>query len=191
MRLKLDIVGLLSKGEFTINGIAEALDENYSFVHKIVNELVDDGVINKRKIGKAFLCSLNFDNEETFVLLKLNEVKRRNKFYIKNNKLKLILDDFVGSVKDKFKKVDVIVLFGSYVKGSMNKDSDIDVLIVGNGEIGKVSKEIYAKYGKEINPVVMGLKSFIKEKDKVIIKEIIENHYVLYGVEKFIDLVFK
>lgn len=50
---------------------------------------------------------------------------------------------------------------------------------------------MYAKYGKEINPVVMTPSDFKKQKDKALIKELMNNHFILHGVENFIGLVFK
>ena len=86
-----------------------------------------------------------------------------------------------------------IVLFGSYAKGTATKESDIDILLISKTKAGidKITKEIYAKYGKEINPVIMTSEDFKRQKDKALIKEIIKDHYVLYGVEKFVNLVLK
>ena len=57
--------------------------------------------------------------------------------------------------------------------------------------LDKISKEIYAKYGKEINAIIITREDFKKQKDEALVKEIIKDHYVLYGVEKFVSMVFK
>ena len=103
----------------------------------------------------------------------------------------------VKSVFDKLQKLRQIhftcILFGSYAKGMATKESDIDVLLISKGKEGidKIAKEIYAKYGKEINVVVMTPDEFKKQREKAIIKEIISSHYVIYGAENFVNLVFK
>src|SRR3989338_1366326 len=169
MKLELRMVDLLAKGgEFTINELARNLDEYYSLVHRIVNRLTEDGVVKKRKAGKAYLCSLNF-SEKGMALLKLAELEKRDDLYAKNRKLKLILEDFLKPLESRLVSA---VLFGSYSKGMETKDSDIDVLLIvkGRADIDKVVKEIYAKYGREISAVNMTEAEFVRQKGKPIIK---------------------
>lgn len=195
MKLELKIVDLLAKDAgkiFTINEIAKTLGKYYSFVHGTVNKLAKEGVIIKIKAGKSYLCSLNLENEKTLALIKLGEIEKKEEFYNANKELKLILDDFVESVL-KQKDVAAIVLFGSYAKGLETKESDIDLLLITKRkfDIDKTAKDIYAKYGKEISPIMLSPNDFKKQKDRAAIKEIISNHYILYGAEKFVNMVFE
>jgi len=57
-------------------------------------------------------------------------------------------------------------------------------------EIDKITKEIHAKYGEEINPVMMNPSEFKNQKDEPIINNIIKDHYVLHGAERFVNMVF-
>ncbi|MFH1369785.1 MAG: nucleotidyltransferase domain-containing protein [Planctomycetota bacterium] len=195
MKLELKIVDLLAKDlekKFTINEIAKNLGEFYSFVHRTVNKLTKDGVLIKNKVGKSHLCSLNLKNEKTLALIQLSEIEKRDEFYNANKELKLILEDFVKSAESQL-NISTIVLFGSYAKGVATKESDIDVLLISKGkaEIEKITKEIYAKYGKEIAPIIMAQNDFKKQRDKAVIKEIASNHCILWGVENFVNLVFR
>lgn len=196
MKLELKIVDLLAKDvekRFTINEIAKNLEEFYSFVHRTVNKLSKDGVVVKTKVGKSYLCSLNLENEKTATLIQLSEIEKRESLYTVNKELKLILEDFIKTLESQHKNIVTIILFGSYAKGIATKESDIDILLISNEkiEIEKVTKAIYAKYGKEIIPIVMTQNDFKKQKSKPVITEMIKNHYVLYGVENFVNLVFK
>ena len=195
MKLELKIVDLLARNterKFTINEIANSLKEYYSFVHRTVNNLVKDDVITKEKAGKSYLCSINLGAEKTIELVNLSEIEKKNDFYNSNKELKIILEDFVKSAESAITPIS-IVLFGSYTKGTATKESDIDILLISKTKAGidKITKEIYAKYGKELNAVVMTLEDFKRQKDKTLIKEVIKGHYVLYGAEKFVNLVFK
>jgi predicted nucleotidyltransferase/predicted transcriptional regulator len=196
MKLESKIVDLLAKNMergFTINGIAKNLEEFYSFVHRTVNKLSKDGVVIKTKVGKSYLCSLNLENEKTATLIQLSEIEKRESLYTVNKELKLILEDFIRTLESQHKNIIAIILFGSYAKGTATKESDIDILLISNEkiEIEKVAKEIYAKYGKEIIPILMTQNDFKKQKDKAVITEMIKNHYVLHGVENFVNLVFR
>lgn len=195
MKLELKIIDLLARNterKFTINEIAKSLQNYYSFVHRTVNRLAKDSVIIKEKAGKSYLCSINLGAEKTFALMQLSELEKKNEFYSSNKELKVILEDFVRSVESTANPIS-IVLFGSYAKGTATKESDIDILLISKpkSSIDKITKEVYAKYGKEINAVLVTSDDFKKQKDKDLIKEIIKEHYVLYGVEKFVNLVFK
>ena len=193
MELKLKIVSLLSRNiekTFTINEIAKSMHEYYSFVHRIIGKLIREGVVLKTKAGKSHLCSLDTKNEKTIALIQLGEIENRDEFYSKNRELKLILEDLVESINSE--NVLTIVLFGSYAKGNQTKESDVDILILAERKfnIDKTTKELYAKYGKEINVLVMTPEDFKKQKDKAIIEEMIKNHYVLHGTENFVKMVF-
>jgi len=195
MKIELKIIDFLARNidkKFTMNEIAKQVNEYYSFVHRTINKLNKDKVIAKAKAGKAYLCSLNLENEKTLTLIQLSEIEKRNEFYDKNKELKLILEDFIDSMESKFNILS-IVLFGSYSKGNATKESDIDILLLSKSSIniGKKIKDMYAKYGKEINPILMTINDFKKQKDKALIKEIINNHYILYGVENFIKIIFQ
>lgn len=195
MELQLKIVDLLARNQekkFTINEIAKSLKEYYSFVHRIVNKLNQDGVVTKERVGKSWLCSLDTANEKTLTLIQLGEIEKREEFLSKNKELKLVLEDFVKSAMSKSMPVS-IVLFGSYAKGKETKESDIDILLICKIKSGfdKITKEIYSKYGKEINTILMNPDEFENQKNKAVIKEIISNHCILYGVEKFVYMVFK
>lgn len=186
-----DLLARNLEKSFTINKIAKSLDEYYSLVHRTVQQLSRDGVLKKDRVGNSHICSLNLENEKALTLVKLSEIERREEFNSKNRELKLILEDFVKSLEPQHGRIVTIVLFGSYAKGTATKGSDLDILLVVSEKIGidKITREIYSKYGKEIMPMVMTRTDFKSQKDKPVIKEIIENHYVLYGVENFVNMV--
>ncbi len=195
MNLTLKIVNFLSKNRekiFTINEISKELKQYYSYVNRVIDRLAKDRVIVRNKAGKAYLCTLNFENEKTLTLLSLSEIESKDEFYTKNKELKIILEDFVKSIEVKNNIVSM-ALFGSYAKGTATKESDIDILVISKEKtiIDKTTREISAKYGKEINAIIMSPKDFKNQKDKPLIKEIISNHYILYGADKFVELVFK
>jgi len=195
MKLELKIINLLARNKekrFTINAIAKALKGHYSLVHRIVSRLTKEGVIEKTKVGNSYICSINKDNDKTHALLQLSEIERRNEFYSADKELKLILEDLVKSFSQEGNALSII-LFGSYAKGTATKESDIDILLLSNKnkKTEKTAKEIYAKYGKEVNIVTMSPSKAKKQKEDIIMKEIKASHIILHGIEKFVDVILR
>ncbi len=193
MRLQLKIIGLLTNNlekRFTINQIAKNLNESYSFVNRTITKMISENLILKEKAGHSLLCKLNLKNDKTKVLISLNEVKKKKEFLNKNKELKLITNEILNKIKNK---TTSIAVFGSYAKGTITKESDIDLFILAEKKINMIDlvKEIYAKYNKEISPITMTQKELKKQKNKSIIREIIKYHVILAGFENFINLMLE
>ena len=192
MDTALQVVDLLWRNQekaFTINEIAKLLDGTYSYVNRVVLQLVKDNVIVKKTVGHAFQCSLNKLPEKTKALVLLSEVSRKEEYYQKHGKFKLLFDDFL---KELSKDVLFLVLFGSYAKGTFTKESDIDVLIITKTRenITSALRKINALYGKEISPLLLTKKELQQRKEEPLIKEIIKNHIVISGAEGFIQVFY-
>lgn len=69
------------------------------------------------------------------------------------------LNEFIKAVKEKYSdKIERIILFGSYARGDYGKESDIDVLIIGDmliDELIEISFPLLLKYGIYISPQIM------------------------------------
>lgn len=60
-------------------------------------------------------------------------------------------------------RIDIALLFGSMVRGKESKDSDIDVLIVGNLTFAETAERLVPAQkmlGREINPTIFGSDEF-------------------------------
>ena len=191
MRLQLKTIELLTNNpekRFTMNQIAKQLNESYSFVNRTLTKMIRDGLILKEKVGHSFLCGLNMKNDRSKALIIMNEVDKKQKFLNKNKELKLITGDILSKIE-----ADSIAIFGSYAKNTQTKDSDIDIFILTEKrlDITGIVRNIHAKYGREISPIVMTKKQLGKQKGKAIIKEIIKYHIILAGFENFVNLLLE
>ncbi|NJF26083.1 nucleotidyltransferase domain-containing protein [Thermococcus sp. Bubb.Bath] len=74
------------------------------------------------------------------------------------NPRKAAVDEFLQRLKDKFyNRIDGIYLFGSYVRGNYDEESDIDILIVGELTLDGVMDDVFEvllKYGVLLNVIV-------------------------------------
>lgn len=189
MDIALQIIDFLWRNQekaFTINEIAKQLNGTYSHINRVVLRLVKEHIVFKKTVGHAFQCSLNKQSEKTKALVLLSEISRKEEYYQKHGKFKLLFDDFL---KELPKDVLFVVLFGSYAKGTFTKESDIDLLIVINTkeDITSALRKIITLYGKEISPLLLTKKELQQRKEEPLIKEIIKNHIVISGAEGFIQ----
>lgn len=80
-----------------------------------------------------------------------------------------IMKKFQKAVETKGIKVEKIILYGSYIKGKFDKDSDIDVAIISPDfgkdrfEEGVMLFEIAYKIDPRIEPVPISLESYEKD----------------------------
>ena len=89
-----DVLELFSQNvvaSYSINQIAKKLNKSYPYVNKRVSALLDDGILQKRVVGSAHLCSLNFFNDSCIALLSLVEIEKRDAAIKKNRALDMAL----------------------------------------------------------------------------------------------------
>jgi predicted nucleotidyltransferase len=87
----------------------------------------------------------------------------------------------------KFKGISFAFLFGSYAKGSMKSDSDIDLFIVGDpaeDDVYRAVRKVEDLVGKEINYHIAGEAEFAqKSKTRSFMKDIVAKPLMLLGKE--------
>lgn len=149
---------------FSINQISKKLNKKYPYINKKVSSLLDMGIMKKIVIGRSHLCSLNLDNEKTRLLLGLNEI---------NKKLKIKTKEYDEFIED-------------------NEDIDICSII----KSGKKTVFILSDLKKRRKIERSFPESIIIEKSEFLdliseMPRVYENHTVIYGYEKFFELIKK
>ena len=188
-------------GIFTINELAKRVGISYSYVYSQIEDLQNRGIIIVDKQSKRKYCKPNYSNPEvkTAFINISNEILKD--FLKKRDKVFFIIEKLLSELP---KKTDFnllsVVLFGSLAKGTDFKKSDMDLFIL------VPSKEQYDEpiemecvalskgFGIEINPIVSepaSLLSMLKDKEHNVGKEVLKNKIVLFGAEKFWELIFE
>ena len=99
------------------------------------------------------------------------------KFFEKYPHLEPLFEDIIKKCGSK-----LIILFGSYAKGIPKQESDIDIYIETKEQnLKKKAEEIDSKLSIKIGKF---------NQDSLLIKEIIKNHVILNGVERFYEQLF-
>src|SRR3989338_2583649 len=121
----------LDKG-LTILEISRRLKIGYRPAYNHITEMGKEGIIHIDKVGNAKQCLLNLSSPKARYILESLDISRKEELYIKNPKLKII-ENLISKLAEKFiSKIQSIVLFGSYAKGTAGKQSDIDLLFIVN-----------------------------------------------------------
>ena len=172
-----------AKFGYNINRIAQLNNISVGSAFKILKELENDGLIIKNKISNASHYTLNFDNPETTKLCELLLLAERRNL---KGYAKLYADEVIT-----FKDAEMIVIFGSVLRGK--EFNDIDILFVTN-QVKKVNNfclEISKVKTKPVVPLIMRQEDLIKalKQKKEAIIYLIKEGIVLKGEAVFLEVL--
>jgi len=181
----LQIISLFTKGfdrGYYIREVEKLLKISPRTSQLILDDLEDKGILESKTKGKIKVYVLR-RNELSQRYILLVEHYKTIAFLEKN----LIIKEIIEKISPFIKGIGAV--FGSYAKEIANKESDLDILVVGQYnelEIKKISK----KYGVEINLKYYPLKTFEKKVTKeVLLREVLNNHILFLNSEGFIRAV--
>jgi len=144
-------------------------------------KLEKEGIVDLERLGNTTNCffNLNFSPRVFGV-----EYERRNNLFKNKN------FEIVYSRLNKISKQFIALLFGSYAKKTSDKNSDIDLLIIGENlkEIDGIISLIPLK----IHLTLISNKEFLdmaKSKEFSVVNEAIENNIILLGIEAYYRLL--
>ena len=143
--------------DMTIKEIMKRTEYSYERVNSALKSLTEKKIINEKKVGKTLVYSLNLQNlyaETGFDHYMLErEIEFMNKHRAVYGALKEMKDN---------PYIWMVVLFGSYSKGTESKQSDVDVICISNkkAETEHFVKSLKYKHNVEFAPVVLSLQDF-------------------------------
>lgn len=150
--------------DFSQSELEEQVDASYKTVHKVVHQLEDFGALTITERGTATYVQVNQDSPYVEILNKIAQMD----VDLLQEAAQRYADELVDQVED----VTAVVLFGSVASGWPTKNSDIDILILVDGETKPVEQRAQAladKYSREqqvqVSPLVMEQDKFEAELD--------------------------
>jgi len=150
-------------------------------VHRNVKSLLENGLLNRKRIGKVNLYSLN---KEHITYSSIGRVFDEEK---------TLIDALKGVIREKIKdlpEIRLAVLFGSIVKARERADSDIDIFIVSpaGAEVEEKLKDLILltenKFGNPVSLMIKQEKELKELHRKAVFKEI-RNGEVIFKREGF------
>lgn len=160
---------------------------SHATVFRTVKELQRYGLLRSTKINRRDVAYEFIRNS-----LLVKEIKKVLRLEQHNSQA--IAREFSKAI---FRKVgssyiQAIILYGSTVKGTLQPESDIDVLIIIRKKQEERERKIYdlgaalsLKYNKTISPLIMDTGEVRDEKKQPFLRSVKESMEVLYGKASF------
>ena len=179
-----------------ITGLIKFTKCSPNLVVSYVNNLVKYGVLKERTLkGKIrpHIREIQFDLKSSTgkLILSLLEVEKRFTFLKKYSKFVSITNQLNDLFLDK--NINFCLVYGSFARFSPDKDSDVDILVVGKlgEENRKRISEIFTTIDREYSIQIESIKDFFKNSKNNFHQNIIKDHIVLFGEFEFIEALSK
>lgn len=151
-RTNLEILSLVSEGEFSLREIAEKLNCSPGKVHQAIQIFKQNSLVITERVKNKLIIKSN----------------RKSAVYQKVKSL-VNIDNIVKSKNyNKLKSTGIIGVYGSYAQGTDDKESDIDLVILTEKKELLVRERIRSlekELGKRISPLFI-TKQKIKNLEK-------------------------
>ncbi len=176
--------------EMTIKEIIERTEDSYERANFALKSLTEKNIVKEDKKGKTLVYSLDLNHlyaEIGFDHYMLDrEIEFMKKHRVLYNAIKEIINNHF---------IWMVILFGSYSKGTESKQSDVDIICVSNKkkEIEHFVKSLKYKYNLEFAPVVLPLDEFpnIKKDNPELWNDLKHFGIIFKGEDFFYSLAYK
>lgn len=168
------VFGEILKAPSHLRELSRRTGINPMTIKKITDRFVEKNILDFKEVGKnkVFFFKENLESRDMRVIYeaykKLEAVK----------KFPILREIFEKIEKDK--EVHLAILFGSYAKDRVRRESDIDIYV-------KTTKVSLKKKIENINSDI-SVKIGKLEKDNPLTKEVMENHIIIKGSEEYYSL---
>lgn len=149
---------------------------------RLLNKIVKLNLINYTKKGKNKLFYFDLEKQTTKIILNLIENQKALQFQLKIKEISVVINEIL-------KYCESLIVFGSYAFDNFSKESDLDIVILGNCDIEQI-KKIKQKQVIEINEHYLSYNEFVKtlkSKNPLSI-EIVKNHILFGDISKIVNI---
>jgi len=188
-KTSVEILAFLSsrlRDVFTVRQIAKGIEQDYKITYEMTMRLARQKHIIAEKHRPVTSCRVNLNGNTA--LLAHVEAIRASRYSAKHRDVTILANNVLDKIASPF---FAMMLFGSHVRGTASKRSDVDILFVipdkaHENEISSAvaSTERISPIG--IHDVTLTAEEFIgllKEKKPNVAWEALDNRIILYGAE--------
>lgn len=179
--------------KYHLRELARELDMDHTSVRPHLDSLKEKGVIREEEQGRNKVFSLNQKSDLLPYHLIQAEADQTAEYLENNNKIRAFWKNFNDETTPKtLQKIETLVLFGSFAKGTEDKESDIDLFMAApeeaSNKIFNACEKLESITGRDIElEQTSDLQNLIVYQGPGTFGEIVNNHIVLLGIEKFIQ----
>lgn len=175
--------------DMTINELIKRAGYSYERVNTTLKKLEREKIVFSKKIGKTLLYKADYHNPYLKLAFHQYMTERLIGF---GNKHPIIYKALEGTEEEP---LGMVVLFGSYSKGSETKDSDIDLMIISEHQKER-ENAIYglkSRYGLNIASVFVKRTEFPKiKKENPALWDDLKNYALIFkGEDLFFYWIYK
>lgn len=163
--------------KYYLRELSSALKKPHQTIKPYAEELVEERILVKTQRKNIVEYSLNFKNKQIYDYLVVAEKERMIKRLNKDILLKVLFE----KLSDFFSN-NTFLIFGSSTK-KIQKNSDIDLLVIGKSDINKTINEFEEIYNKKIHKIQI---NNLDKLNKTLIKEIYKKHLIFNNTEQII-----
>lgn len=177
---------------FTVRQIAKGIGQDYRITYEMTMRLVREKLILAEKRRPATRCRLNLKGNST--LFAYIEGVRASRFLAKHRDVEVMANGLMDRIDSPFYSM---IVFGSHVKGTASRRSDLDVLFVIPSK--EIEKKVSSAVGsvERISPigihdVTLTADEFLglmKVEKPNVAWEAVDHRIVLYGAEPLLRML--
>ena len=194
-KTSVEILAYLSskpRESFTIRHIAGGIGQDYRITYVMTMRLARQGYVVAEKRRPVTHCRLNL--KDNSALLAYIEGIRASRFLAKRRDIGILVGDIVQRMTSPF---FTLIVFGSHVKGTASKRSDLDVLVVIPKR--EMENDVISAIGSVARITPMGIHEVIltsdefsqllREKKPNVGWEALDDRIVPYGAEPLFKIM--
>ena len=169
--------------DMTLKEILKRSGLSYEPVYRTLQEMTKKNIVFSRKFGRTLVYDLNSKKDISKMAFISYSIEKMRKFSDKHYDIYSAISEIPEDI------AEIIVVFGSYAKGTERKNSDIDLLCVGS-EIEKLKSAVYAlkrSHNKDFASVIIPKTEFakIKKENKEFWQDLVNYGIIFKGYEPF------
>lgn len=183
---------ILSTPGANVTEIIKKTKTSPNLVVKYTNILVENEVLKESRIGgiKKKHVRLLYPNlnQLGIKIFSMVEVEKRMRFLKKYPNFRPIVSQMADLFENK--NIEFALIHGSFARLSADKESDVDLIIVGKADISNQLSDILITLGREYSVKLEIKKKFLENmKKKSVYKNMLKAHIIIFGEADFLSAV--